>query len=142
MPELCAAAAFVLIHLTSPLWIGELYPFTISPMFCDCPQACCQYEVFDADGRPLDEERFNLHMVYDGNPPGLGMGIIPHPTLHEFGAIASKEQLINHVRRVLENAGDKFPDHVVIHQHCLYPRDHRIEHEKKILVVELPENDE
>ena len=65
--ELLAAAAFVVVHLTSPLWIGELYPFTVSPMFCDSPNECCRYEVFTADGTPLDAQQFNLHMVYDGN---------------------------------------------------------------------------
>ena len=73
--ELCLAAAFTVVHLVAPIVIGERYPFTISPMFYDQPAECCTYVVTDTDGRGLDAQLFNLHLVYDGNPPGLGMGI-------------------------------------------------------------------
>ncbi len=134
--ELWAAGLFVAVHLASPLLIGELYPFTISPMFCDCPQQCCQYEVFAADGSPLEARRFNLHMVYDGNPPGLGMGIVPHPTMHPFGEIPSKQRLVEHVRQVLENTQGDFGGRVVVHQHCFIPDKNRIKREERTFVVD------
>lgn|GEM_PF-3288778 len=133
--ELCAAGLFVAIHLTSPLWIGELYPFTISPMFCDNPRECCQYEVFAPDGTRLDAKQFNLHMVYDGNPPGLGMGIVPTPTLHEFGVVASEEEVTDHVRKMLKTWTRDRPDHVIVHQHHFFSADHQISREENVWTV-------
>lgn len=140
--ELVAAAAFVIVHLASPLWIGELYPFTISPMFCDSPKECCRYEVFadQNQNRPLDAKLFNLHMVYDGNPPGLGMGIVAHPTLHDFGHVATKEQVIDHVLNVMrrENiAAEIESSQVTIVQHHFYPDQHQIKHDVNTWVVEI-----
>ena len=137
-----AAAAFVVVHLTSPFWIGELYPFTISPMFCDCPQTCCRYEVFNEDGSPLDVQQFNLHMVYDGNPPGLGMGIVPHPTLHPFGDVATKEEVVNHVREILNSDNGTAAKRVVVHQHLFFADDHQIQQEEKVWTVDVEENGE
>ena len=137
-----AAAAFVLVHLTSPLWIGELYPFTISPMFCDCPQTCCQYEVFDEEGAPLEAQQFNLHMVYDGNPPGLGMGIVPYATLHPFGEVATKEEVVNHVREILNSKNGPAAKRVVVHQHRFFAADHQIQQEEKVWTVDAEENGE
>ena len=140
--ELLAAATFVVVHLTSPLWIGELYPFTISPMFCDSPTQCCRYEVFDADGTALDAKQFNLHMVYDGNPPGLGMGIVPEPTLHPFGEVASRQDVVAHVQSVLQRLGADQPRQVVVHQHHFFSADNRIKHEKEVWTIDAAENRE
>jgi hypothetical protein len=140
--ELLAAATFVVVHLTSPLWIGELYPFTISPMFCDSPRECCRYEVFAADGTPLDARRFNLHTVYDGNPPGLGMGIVAAPTLHGFGEVASQQQVVDHVRSVLKGAAADQPNQVVVHQHHFFSADNQIKHQKKVWTINALETGE
>ena len=140
--ELLAAAAFVLIHLTSPFWIGELYPFTISPMFCDSPQTCCKYEVFDEDGSQLDANQFNLHMVYDGNPPGLGMGISPQPTLHLFGEVATREEVVNHVREILNSKDGPSTKRVVVHQHRFFAENYQIRQEEKIWTVDAEETGE
>ena len=78
-----------------------MYPFTISPMFSDQPNEYCVYEVFDESGQPIDSEPFGLHLVYDGNPPGLGMGIQAHPTLHGFGETSTVDQLRSHVQKKL-----------------------------------------
>lgn len=109
-------------------------------MFCDSPTQCCRYEVFAADGTALDAKQFNLHMVYDGNPPGLGMGIVPDPTLHPFGEVASKQEVIAHVRSVLQRSNSSRPRQVVVHQHRYFSDDHQIKHEKKIWTVDAAEN--
>ena len=96
--EILCVAAFVIVNLVAPLVIGEVFPFTISPMFSDQPSEYCVYRVLDQDGQPLDGEPFGLHLVYDGNPPGLGMGIQAQPTLHGFGKTATLEQLKTHVQ--------------------------------------------
>lgn len=140
--ELLAAAVFVLVHLTSPLWIGELYPFTISPMFCDSPTQCCRYEVFTADGTVLDAKRFNLHMVYDGNPPGLGMGIVPEATLHPFGEVASQQEVVDHVRSVLDSFTPDQPKQVVVHQHHFFSGENQIQHQEKVWAIAASENRE
>lgn len=138
--ELIAAAAFVVVHLTSPLWIGELYPFTISPMFCDSPTQCCRYEVFADQDRPVDARLFDLHLVYDGNPPGLGMGIVAQPTLHEFGHVATEQQVVAHVRQALRRsdvaAAIKSPQ-VTIVQHHFYPDQNQIKHDVNTWVVDV-----
>lgn len=112
-------------------------------MFCDNPTECCRYEVFAADGTELDPKLFNLHMVYDGNPPGLGMGIVPEPTLHPFGEIASQQEVVAHVQSVLKssNAEDQ-PSQVVVHQHQYFSADNRIKHEKKVWTIDAAENRE
>ena len=154
--ELAAAAVFVVVHLLSPLWIGELYPFTISPMFCGSPTQCCRYEVRDADDQLLDPAEFNLHMVYDGNPPGLGMGIEPSPTLHPFGEIGEEDEVVAHVREILKKrVGQKDDDkdndkdetkedldRVVVHQHCYFPEENKIQHQENVWTVELMGNAE
>jgi len=99
--EISCVVAFVVINLIGPMVVGEMYPFTISPMFSDQPSEYCVYEVFDENGQPLDGEPFGLHLVYDGNPPGLGMGIQAQPTLHGFGETATVDQVRSHVQKKL-----------------------------------------
>ena len=99
--EILCVVAFVIINLVGPMVVGEMYPFTISPMFSDQPSQYSVYEVFDENGQPIDSEPFGLHLVYDGNPPGLGMGIQAHPTLHGFGETSTVDQLRSHVQKKL-----------------------------------------
>ena len=99
--EILCVVAFVVINLVGPMVVGEMYPFTISPMFSDQPSQYSVYEVFDENGQPIDSEPFGLHLVYDGNPPGLGMGIQAQPTLHAFGETSTVDQLRSHVQKKL-----------------------------------------
>ena len=99
--EISCVVAFVVMNLIGPMVVGEMYPFTISPMFSDQPSEYCVYEVFGENGQPIDNEPFGLHLVYDGNPPGLGMGIQARPTLHGFGETATVDQLRAHVQKKL-----------------------------------------
>lgn len=117
-------ALFVVVHLAAPLVIGERYPFTVSPMFCDQPTHCCTYSVADADGNPLDAGLFNLHLVYDGNPPGLGMGIVPTKTLHPFGESVDEEVIIRHVQQRLNQING--PDQVVVTRRHLEVQNHQV----------------
>jgi hypothetical protein len=102
--ELLAIAAFVVVNLLAPIVFGELYPFTVSPMFSDQPSQYCTYQIFDSAGQELDPEQFGLHLVYDGNPPGLGMGIVPKPTLHAFGDVVDESTVRQHVQQVMKQS--------------------------------------
>ena len=73
--ELVFCAAFVILNIAVPMTYGEIYPFSTSPMFSDQPEHYCTYEVFSISGDRLDEQDYGLHLVYDGNPVGLGVGI-------------------------------------------------------------------
>jgi len=122
--ELWLAAAFAFVHLVAPVVIGERYPFTISPMFYDQPAECCTYVLTGADGAVLDTERFNLHLVYDGNPPGLGMGIEPTETLHPYCLPCELQQVTEHVRGIMRQEGIAGP--ITITRRHLFHKDHRI----------------
>jgi len=100
--ELIAVALFVVVNLFAPLVVGEMYPFTVSPMFRDQPKQYCTYQLFDESGNEIDVEAFGLHLVYDGNPPGLGMGIEAFPRMHEFGEVPEMTDVIDHVRSLLD----------------------------------------
>lgn len=96
--ELAAIIGFVILNVAAPFVVGEMYPVTISPMFCDQPNQYCTYQIFDQQGNELDPEQLGLHLVYDGNPVGLGMGIEAKPTMHGFGEVPTMEQVENHIR--------------------------------------------
>ena len=122
--ELWLAAAFMLVHLVAPVVIGERYPFTISPMFYDQPAECCTYVVTAADGSLLEAEQFNLHLVYDGNPPGLGMGIEPTETLHPYCQPCQRQKVTDHVRGIMQRESIAGP--ITIKRRHLFARNHRI----------------
>lgn len=125
-PELVVAALFVAVHLIAPWVVGERYPITISPMFQDQPAEYCLYEVFDPTGGKLDPTPFGLQLVYDGNPPGLGMGIQPPPTLHAFGQVATVAQLQAHVGQVLANHPEWNLPSVTVRRHHVHPQDYQL----------------
>lgn len=104
--EITAVVLFLAIHMAAPFVLGELYPFTVSPMFSDQPAEYAVYEVLDAGGKPMALEPFGLHLSYDGNPVGLGMGIKATPTLHDFGHISTLNELENHVQKRLQEMPD------------------------------------
>lgn len=93
--------AFVLVNVLAPIVVGEFYPFTVSPMFCDEPQVYCEYELYDSSGESLPLKEFELQRNYDGNPPGLGVGIKPAPTLDHFGHVPDERQLRRHLEAQL-----------------------------------------
>jgi hypothetical protein len=102
---LASAVTFAAWTLVLPGVVGDLYPFTITPMFRDSPRLYCRYEVLDPQGVPLPLRDFELQRNYDGNPVGLGAGIKPSPSLDEFGTAPDETALKAHVARIL---GDRF----------------------------------
>lgn len=99
--EFCFGILFALAYLVIPVAFGELYPFTIAPMFRDAPQAYCEYDVLSADGVSLPLREFALHRNYDGNPVGFGAGVRPQFSLDQFGVVPSEQELRAHVSQVL-----------------------------------------
>jgi hypothetical protein len=99
--ELIAIAVFVLANLIVPAVFGDLYPFTVTPMFSDSPKVYCEYRVLAPDGSILRLADFQLQREYDGNPPGLGAGLIPSVTLDRFGIVPEERAVVDHVARRL-----------------------------------------
>ncbi len=100
--ELLAVGLFIVVQVAAPFVVGEVYPFTISPMFSDRPARHAVYRLTDKAGKELDPTPFGLHLVYDGNPPGFGVGIAAPPTLHAFGEVATQSEITAHIRGVLQ----------------------------------------
>ena len=105
-PETVFIVGFIVTNLIGPVVLGERFPFTISPMFCDEPARYCEYLVTDANGREIDLASLKLQRVYDGNPVGLGVGIQPAETLDRFGQVPTEQELSRHL---LEQT-DAWPD--------------------------------
>lgn len=115
---LLACGLFVVANFLVPLTLGDVYPFTIAPMFRDTPQVYCNYRVYAPDGTLLADnstrrcdpnsrpDPFLLRRYYDGNPVGLGVGLCPPKTLDEFGAVADKETVHRHFAQCLTNHKD------------------------------------
>ena len=122
---------FVLLNLVAPFAIGERFPFTISPMFCDQPSEYCTYEVLAPDGSPVDSKQFGLHLVYDGNPPGLGMGIVPQQTLHPFGQVGTEAQVRQRVQKVFAETPSLGLEFVVVRQEHVFVEDQKLKTQHK-----------
>ncbi len=96
--EWTALAVFLAANIAVPLVWGDIFPFTSSPMFRDAPRVYCIYRVQKPDGQELPATDLLLQRIYDGNPPGYGVGIAPPPTLARFGEVASEAELTGHVQ--------------------------------------------
>jgi hypothetical protein len=99
--EIVAILAFLAGNVIVPLVWGDVFPFTTAPMFRDTPQAYCIYRVFTTEGVELPAADFLLQRIYDGNPPGYGVGIQPPATLADFGRVASEAEIVSHVEQQL-----------------------------------------
>ena len=84
--------------MLGPILLGECYPFSIAPMFCEQPTCYCEYAITGPNGEALSLEAFGLQRIYDGNPVGLGVGIVPPETLDRFGEVPTPDQVISHVQ--------------------------------------------
>ncbi len=131
---LCCCAAFVAVNLVVPLTLGDVYPFTIAPMFRDAPREYCNYRVYAPDGTLLADnstrridppealDPFCLRRYYDGNPPGLGVGVSPPATLcgGAFGDVPSQEQVRAHICDCLKQRTEPY---VEVEQEIVGPLD-------------------
>lgn len=134
--ELTFVVVFIGLHILVPMFYGEIFPFTVSPMFSDQPSQYCTYELFDSEDEPVRLESFGLHLVYDGNPPGLGVGIKPQPTLHEFGAVPEQEEIAQHIRQRMQN-DESLPRSVKVVQNIVSPSGHQLETKKRCWQVSI-----
>ena len=97
-----AAGILLAANVVVPLVWGDVYPFTSAPMFRDNPRCCCSYRVLAPDGTQLPAEKWLCQRVYDGNPLGYGVGIKPPAVIEqEFGLIHEKNQVLEHIGRIL-----------------------------------------
>jgi len=104
---LASAVGFASCNLVLSIVFGDLYPFTITPMFCDNPRLFSVYQVLDPQGVQLSLRDLQLQRNYDGNPIGLGAGVRPPPSFDEFGTAPDEAELSAHVARVI---ADRFPE--------------------------------
>jgi hypothetical protein len=132
---LICCALFVAANVAIPLTLGDVYPFTVAPMFCDAPQAYCNYRVYDPNGKLLADnstrridppgapDPFYLRRYYDGNPTGLGVGICPPPTIDggTFGSIHDEQHVRSHIAECL--ADYPAPAFVDVEQEIVGPVD-------------------
>lgn len=111
--QLTVITAFVILNLVAPFLVGEVYPYTISPLFSDEPKQFAVYEIFDSQGRPLLAEKYHLQSEYHGYPAGVGAGVLPAATLNSFGEVADETTVRKHMQKqLMENARDE----VTVHQ--------------------------
>lgn len=103
---LASAVTFAICNVLLSIVFGDLYPFTITPMFSDSPRLYCIYQVLDPQGDQMPLRDFELQRNYDGNPVGLGAGVRPPPSLDEFGTAPDEAVVMAHVARIL---GGRFP---------------------------------
>ncbi|MDB5331879.1 MAG: hypothetical protein JWP03_3030 [Phycisphaerales bacterium] len=96
--ELGAAAIFVLANALLPFIVTDLYPITSTGMFRDSPRRICSYRVFAPDGRELVPDDFSLQMNYQANPPHVGFGYEPPPTVGEVDEVKTEVQVADWVR--------------------------------------------
>lgn len=54
-------------------------------MFCETPQHYCNYRVFGPDGQELSAVEGKCERFYNGNPLGMGVGIVPPRSIDQFG---------------------------------------------------------
>lgn len=104
--EIVAIVAFLLLNLAVPALWGDIFPFTAAPMFRDAPRVYCVYRAYDPSGKEVSLESLLLQRIYDGNPPGYGVGIKPPETLAQFGEVPDEATLRKHVTEQLADLPD------------------------------------
>ncbi|MDX1945196.1 MAG: hypothetical protein SFU86_07305 [Pirellulaceae bacterium] len=119
-----AAGLLLVANVAVPLVAGDLYPFTSAPMFRDRPEKCANYRVFDPAGKLLSERDWLCQRIYDGNPLGYGVGIVPPPVIEqEFGQVASEVEVRAHFGRTLAEPRHAGLAYVVVEQDIIGPVD-------------------
>lgn len=98
---LTSAVTFGICNLLLSITFGDLYPFTITPMFRDSPRLYTKYQVLDPKGVQLPLRDFELQRNYDGNPLGQGAGVRMPPSLDEFGTAPNTTVVKAHISSIL-----------------------------------------
>src|SRR5437763_1160548 len=88
---LAAVTLLLAANVVVPILWGDVYPFTSAPMFRDSPTECCNYQVYASDGQELPAEGWLLHLIYDGNPIGYGVGVCPPDIIEQQFGLAHDE---------------------------------------------------
>lgn len=120
---LAIVGAFLATHAVLPVFCGDIYPFTSAPMFRDCPNCYCNYRVLAPDGKPLRAEDFLVQRIYDGNPLGYGVGIVPPPILERFGEVRDEATLRRHIEQQLVRPANARYPFVTVEQEVIGPVD-------------------
>lgn len=121
---LACCTIFVLANVVVPLTLGDVYPFTVAPMFCEAPQVYCNYRIYDPAGKlladnstrridpPGQPDPFCLRRYYDGNPTGLGVGICPPATIDGgmFGSLHDEQHVRQHIAECLKGRSEPYVD--------------------------------
>ena len=118
--QLAGVATFILVNLIAPFLVGEYFPFTTSPMYSDSPQIYCTYKIFDEDNLEINVDYLGLRQIYNGNPPGLGVGLKPPETANHFGKQATEKEVKEMVQRNLTKFNYKF---VIVEQYLVHDLD-------------------
>lgn len=98
---LIVAGIFVAANLIVPVVWGEVFPFTCAPMFCETPQHYCNYRVFGPDGQELSAVEGKCERFYNGNPLGMGVGIVPPRSIDQFGVAHDDVKVREHAEHLL-----------------------------------------
>ena len=111
---------FVVMNLAVPLVIEDFFPFTTTPMFRDRPRFYSRYLVYEVRADEVCElsaeqqitalAALQLNRTYDGNPPGLGVGQVPPPTLDRFSDTLSDQPGEHEVRAHVIARLSRLPD--------------------------------
>ena len=120
---LTAGGLFLAAHALLPMWLGDVYPFTSAPMFRDNPQTYCNYRVYGPDGSLLPAKDFLIQRIYDGNPVGYGVGIVPPPVLERFGEVLDEATIRQHIEQQLTREANRGYAFVEIEQEVIGPVD-------------------
>lgn len=110
-------------NVVVPLIGGDVYPFTSAPMFREGGDRCCNYRVYSPEGRELPAENWLVQRVYDGNPVGYGVGVVPPAVIEQkFGAVP-EEAVWWHILWQFPRDGNRQYRYVEVEQDVLGPVD-------------------
>ena len=119
-----AAGVLLAANAVVPLVWGDVYPFTSAPMFRDCPQTCCNYRVVLPDGSEAPAAEWLVQRVYDGNPVGYGVGLVPPAVLEQqFGVKHEEAAIRQHFQRLLERPECSAVSTIEVRQDFIGPQD-------------------
>ena len=114
-----AGVVFIAANVLIPLTLGDVYPFTIAPMFRDAPRHYANIRVYAPYGKLLADnstrrvdpvgspDPWLLRRYYDGNPVGCGVGVCPPQTLDVFGEVPTEAELKSHFQRIMRERGEQ-----------------------------------